>query len=162
MFVTYAFLHGGMVHLIVNMFALASTGVVVIQRIGQRRFLWAYLICTLGGSAGFGLLASNSGQPMVGASGALFGLIGIWVCWDYLDRRHYGDPLWVTLRAVGFLILYNLVFFVLLSGSLAWETHLGGFVAGWLLAIYWGRHVLPQSRKRRFGSKDRPGASSGE
>lgn len=159
MFVTYAFLHGGLVHLVVNMFALASTGAVVIQRIGQKRFIWAYLICTLGGSAGFGLLARHSVQPMVGASGALFGLLGIWVCWDYLDRRHYGDPLWVTLRAVSFLILYNLVFFFLLSGSLAWETHLGGFVAGWLLAIYWGRRVLPQSRRRRFGSEERPGSS---
>lgn len=153
MFVTYAFLHGGLTHLIVNMIALASFGTAIVQRIGQKRFLIAYFISTLGGAAGFGLLSSST-LPMVGASGPLFGLVGIWVCWDYLDRRHYGAPLWVTLRALIFLVLYNLVFFVLLSGNLAWETHLGGFVAGWLLAIHWGRTVLPESRRRRFG----PGA----
>ncbi|MCA8884781.1 MAG: rhomboid family intramembrane serine protease [Rhodobacteraceae bacterium] len=150
MFFTYAFLHGGLVHLIVNMIALVSIGTVIVQRIGQKRFLVAYLVSTLGGSIGFGLL-SSSPLPMVGASGPLFGLVGIWICWDYLDRRYYGDPLWVTLRALAFLVIYNVAFFVLLSGNLAWETHLGGFVAGWLLAIYWGRGVMPESRRRRFG-----------
>ena len=156
MFVTYAFLHGGPVHLIVNMLALASFGVVIVQRIGQKRFLLAYLVCAIGGGLGFALLSDNR-MPMVGASGALFGLLGIWVCWDYLDRRHYGDPLWVTGRALVFLIAYNLVFWVLLSGNLAWETHLGGFLAGWLLAIWWGRGVLPESRVRRFGRPVPPG-----
>lgn len=153
MFVTHAFLHGGPVHLIVNMLALFSFGTVIVQRIGQKRFLLAYLVCAIGGGIGFALFSDNR-LPMVGASGALFGLLGIWICWDYLDRLHYGDPLWVTARAVVFLILYNLVFWLLLSGNLAWETHLGGFVAGWLLAIWWGREVLPESRRRRFGPND--------
>lgn len=151
MFFTYAFLHGGWLHLVVNMFALFGFGNAIVQRIGQKRFLWAYGICVLGGGVGFGLL-STSPQPMVGASGALFGLLGIWVCWDYLDRRHYGDSLWVTGRALLFLILYNVVFWLLLSGHLAWQTHLGGFVAGWLLAIYWGRGVHQQSYRRRYGT----------
>jgi membrane associated rhomboid family serine protease len=148
MFVTYAFLHGGPVHLIVNMIALFSVGTAIVNRIGQRRFLVVYAVSALGGAVGFGLF-SESPAPMVGASGALFGLLGVWVCWDYLDRRYFGDPLWVTLRAVGFLVLYNLAFWVLLSGNLAWETHLGGFVVGWLLAVHWGRGVLDQSRGRR-------------
>lgn len=152
MFGSYALLHGGPVHMIVNMIALASLGTVIVERVGQKRFVIIYAITALGGSVGFGLL-SKSNAPMVGASGALFGLLGVWVCWDYLDRRYYGDPLWVTLRAVAFLFLYNLVFWVLLSGNLAWETHFGGFVVGWLLAIYWGRSVLEQSRRRRFGTE---------
>lgn len=150
MFVSYAFLHGGWLHLTVNMIALASFGTEIVWRIGQKRFLIAYLISTLGGAAGFGLL-SSAAIPMVGASGALFGLLGIWVCWDYLDRRFYGDPVWVTARALLFLLLYNVVFFLLLQGNLAWETHLGGFVAGWFLAAFWGRRVLAQSRRRRYG-----------
>lgn len=148
MFATYAFLHGGPVHMIVNMIALASFGTAIVNRIGQKRFLVAYAISALGGAIGFGLL-SSSDAPMVGASGALFGLLGAWVCWDYLDRRYYGDSLWVTLRAVSFLVVYNLVFWLLLSGNLAWETHFGGFVAGWLVAVHWGRSVLDQSRRRR-------------
>jgi len=150
MFATYALLHGGLLHLAVNMLALASLGRVIVERVGQKRFLIAYAISTLGGAAGYGLLAQQA-VPMVGASGALFGLVGVWVCWDYLDRRHYGDPLGVTLRAFAFLIAYNVVFWILLSGRLAWETHLGGFIAGWLLAVHWGRSTLEQSRRRRFG-----------
>lgn len=153
MFGTYAFLHGGILHMVVNMVALVSFGTAIINRIGQIRFLVVYAISALGGAAGFGLF-SGSGAPMVGASGALFGLLGTWVCWDYLDRRYHGDPLWVTLRAVLFLVAYNLVFWLLLHGQLAWETHFGGFVAGWLLAVYWGRSVLDQSRRRR-GLADR-------
>ncbi len=155
MFVTYAFLHGGWLHLAVNMAALISFGTEIVRRIGQKRFILAYCVSALGGSVAFALL-SSAPMPMVGASGALFGLLGIWVCWDYLDRRYYGDPLWVTLRALGFLVLYNLVFWLLLSGNLAWETHLGGFVAGWALAAYWGRSVLPQSRRRRYGGDGSP------
>jgi membrane associated rhomboid family serine protease len=152
MFGTYAFLHGGAIHMIVNMIALASFGTAIVNRIGQKRFLVAYAVSALGGAVGFGLM-SASNAPMVGASCALFGLLGVWVCWDYLDRRHFGDPLWVTLRAVVFLIVYNLVFWLILAGNLAWETHFGGFVAGWLMAVYWGRGVLDQSRQRRFGKR---------
>lgn len=148
MFGTYAFLHGGLIHMGVNMVALLSFGTAIVNRIGQKRFLVVYAISTIGGAVGFGLF-SESNAPMVGASGALFGLLGVWICWDYLDRRYHGDPLWVTLRAVTFLVVYNLVFWLLLQGQLAWETHFGGFVAGWLLAVFWGRSVLDQSRRRR-------------
>lgn len=148
MFGTYAFLHGGLLHMVVNMIALVSFGTAIVNRVGQKRFLVVYAISALGGAVGFGLF-SGSSAPMVGASGALFGLLGVWICWDYLDRRHHGDPLWITLRAVVFLVLYNLVFWLLLHGQLAWETHFGGFVAGWLLAVFWGRAVLDESRRRR-------------
>lgn len=153
MFITYAFLHAGLLHLTVNMIALFSFGEAIVRRIGQKRFLLAYFVSVLGGAIGFGLL-SNSQSPMVGASGALFGLLGVWISWDYLDRRHHGEPLWAIARTLVFLVLYNLVFWFMLSGQLAWETHLGGFVAGWLLALYWGRgpDVYLQSRKRRLGS----------
>ncbi|MGS4946288.1 rhomboid family intramembrane serine protease [Meridianimarinicoccus sp. RP-17] len=148
MFGTYAFLHGGVIHMAVNMVALLSFGTAIVNRVGQKRFLVVYAVSALGGAVGFGLF-SESGAPMVGASGALFGLLGVWICWDYLDRRYHGDPLWVTLRALVFLVAYNLVFWLLLQGQLAWETHFGGFVAGWLLAVFWGRSVLDQSRRRR-------------
>ncbi len=153
MFGTYAFLHAGPIHMGVNMVALLSFGTAIVNRIGQKRFLVVYAISAIGGAVGFGLFA-ESPAPMVGASGALFGLLGVWICWDYLDRRHHGDPLWVTLRALVFLVVYNLVFWLLLHGQLAWETHFGGFVAGWLLAVFWGRSVLDQSRRRR-GLPDR-------
>jgi len=148
MFVTYAFLHGGLLHLAVNMLALWSFGLAIIRRVGERRFILAYLLTALGGSAGFALL-SSSPAPMVGASGSLFGLLGLWICWDYLDRKHFGEPIWRTYRALIYLVIYNLVFWFVLHGRLAWETHLGGFLAGWILGLYWGRGVY--LRRRRDG-----------
>ncbi len=138
MFATYAFLHGGWLHLAVNMIALYSFGTAIVHRIGPRRFLIAYAVSAIGGATAFGVI-SNQPVPMVGASGALFGLLGVWTCWDFLDRRHYGEPVIRVYRALFYLVVYNLVFYFLLSGRLAWETHLGGFVAGWVIALYWGR-----------------------
>lgn len=129
MFATYGFLHAGAAHLAVNMITLASLGAAVAGRAGQRGFLVLYALSVLGGAAGFALL-SQAVQPMVGASGALFGLAGALVAWDWRDRRAGGETLWPVLRALALLGLLNLVMYWALDGRLAWETHLGGFLAG--------------------------------
>lgn len=141
MFVTYAFLHGGAVHLIVNMITLVSLGVAVVARVGQRGFLMLYVAAMLGGAAGFGLLADTL-RPMVGASGALFGLAGGLVAWDYIDRFTLQEALWPVARAVLLLIGLNIVLWWAMGGQLAWETHLGGFVTGWVAAML----IDPRSR----------------
>lgn len=146
MFVTYAFVHGGWLHLLVNMLTLGSVGPGICKQVGPLRFLMAYLLTAIGGAACYGLLATDA-TPMVGASGALFGLIGIWICWGYQERRHYGEGMREIYRAVGILVAYNAVFFVLLSGHLAWQTHLGGFVAGWLIGLWWGRPIYRRQRR---------------
>lgn len=134
MFVTYAFLHGGLVHLLVNMVTLVSLGAAVVARVGQRGFLMLYVASMLGGAAGFGLLADTL-RPMVGASGALFGLAGGLVAWDYVDRFTLQEALWPVARAVLLLIGLNIVLWWAMGGQLAWETHLGGFVTGWVAAM---------------------------
>ncbi len=134
MFVTYAFLHGGLSHLLVNMITLWSLGVGVVARVGARGFVILYLGSLLGGAAVFGLLASEL-TPMVGASGALFGLVAGLLSWAYVDRFTGRERLWPVARAVGLLILLNLVLKWAMDGHLAWETHLGGFIAGWVVAL---------------------------
>ncbi|WP_172326892.1 rhomboid family intramembrane serine protease [Mangrovicoccus sp. HB161399] len=140
MFVTYAFLHAGWLHLLVNMLALSSFGTEIARQAGTQKFLAAYLLTAIGGAACYGAL-SDSPTPMVGASGALFGLLGVWICWGYLERRHYGEGMREIWRALFILVAYNVVFYVLLHGQLAWETHLGGFLTGWALAMFWGRPI---------------------
>ncbi|CAN0603688.1 unnamed protein product, partial [Ectocarpus sp. 12 AP-2014] len=85
MFLTYGFLHAGLVHLILNMITLYSLGAPVLDRVRARGFILLYVASLLGGAAGFALLAENL-RPMVGASGALFGLAGALLAWDYVDR----------------------------------------------------------------------------
>ena len=143
MFVTYALLHGGWVHLVGNMIAVLALGGIVVARIGPRGFLLLYVLTAIGGAAGFALL-SGSDTPMIGASGAVFGLVGAWKFWEWQLRRHTGAsmaPLWRSLLGLG---LLNLVLWLALSGLLAWEAHLGGFVTGWLVAAI----VTPTVRHR--------------
>lgn len=138
MFVTHAFLHTGLTHLIVNMITLWSLGGVVIRRVGQGSFILLYAVSTLGGGAGFALLADNL-QPMVGASGALFGLLGAILAWEYKDSREDREARWNFAKVLAVLALLNLVYWWAMKGQLAWQAHLGGFVAGWVVALFIGR-----------------------
>ena len=130
MFFSYAFLHAGLWHLATNMLVLWGLGLALIRQIGQRALLGLYLVSALGGGLGFGLL-STSPQPMVGASGAIFGLIGVWKHQEWRQRRARSQPLWPLWRSLAGFLALNVLMWALLSGQLAWETHLGGFIAGW-------------------------------
>ena len=134
MFLTYGFLHGGVLHLAVNMITLWSLGQAVLDRVGVRGFLLLYTSSLLGGAVGFALLASTL-APMVGASGALFGLAGGLLAWGYVDRFTLQEALWPVARAAGLLLILNVVMWWALNGQLAGETHLGGFVTVWLAAM---------------------------
>lgn len=134
MFLTYGFLHAGFVHLVLNMITLYSLSRPVIERVGSAKFTLLYAATILGGAVGFALL-SDTFRPMVGASGALFGLAGAILAWNYVDRFSVEERLWPVARAVLFLIFLNVALYFAMDQLLAWETHLGGFVAGWVMAL---------------------------
>lgn len=134
MFVSYGFLHGGLLHLSFNMITLWSLGAIVVDRAGVAGFLWIYGASMVIGAGVFGMM-SASGQPMVGASGALFGLAGAICCWIWVSRPTTAKSFRATRRLLGTLIAINVVMYIVFSGQLAWETHLGGFLAGWGVAL---------------------------
>ena len=134
MFLSYGFLHAGLMHLTLNMITLFSLGRIVIDRIGGAKFTLLYAVAILGGGIGFALL-SNTYRPMVGASGALFGLAGAILAWEYVDRFSLQRRLWPVARAILFLVLLNVALYFAMDRLLAWEAHLGGFVAGWIMAL---------------------------
>lgn len=138
MFATYGFLHGGLVHLAVNMMTLVSLGQPVVARIGQRGFLIIYVASIVGGAVGFAIL-SRAPQPMVGASGALFGLAGAVLAWEFADRRRRRADMRPVFRAIAILAVLNLVLWWAMDGHLAWETHLGGFLTGVGFAFLFSR-----------------------
>ncbi|GHA47774.1 rhomboid family intramembrane serine protease [Amylibacter ulvae] len=138
MFFTYAFLHGGLFHLIGNVVTLGSLGAIALQRMNQWKFLQLYLAGMLGGAVMFAAL-SDSAIPMIGASGAIFGLVGAWQYWEFANLRRRKLPLTPFYRMMVNLVILNLLFWYMLQGALAWETHLGGFVAGWLWAYLFAR-----------------------
>ena len=137
MFLTYSFLHAGFVHFVVNMVTLASLGPAVQDRGGTLRYAFIYVVSILGGALAYGVLAPGA-APMVGASGGLFGLAGALLAWDTAERRALRLSLRPILRVVIFLVLMNLVLWWAMSGQLAWQAHLGGFLAGAALAALLG------------------------
>ncbi|MBS0564119.1 MAG: rhomboid family intramembrane serine protease, partial [Proteobacteria bacterium] len=133
---SYGFLHAGLVHFGLNMATLFSLGPPVERVAGGWRFLACYLILLVAGGLGFALVPAALAAPMIGASGALFGLAGMILAWDYQIRARRRIPILPVLRSVAMLVVLNGLLWLAMGGRLAWQTHLGGFVGGWLLALW--------------------------
>ncbi len=131
MFITHAFLHGGFTHLVLNCVILLSLGKFVSFHVGAARTVLVLFLSAIGGAACFGLISSST-APMIGASGAVFGLFGLWQAMDYRMRRRHKLPLQPVLMTFLALVASNVLLLVMLSGGLAWEAHLGGWIVGWL------------------------------
>lgn len=121
---TAAFLHAGIFHLAMNMFALATLGPVLESALGRVRFLALYLLSALGGSV-LSFVLSSPGQLGVGASGAIFGLFGAY----YVVVRRLGGET----RSIVTLLVINLVITFTIP-IIDWRAHLGGLVTGAIVA----------------------------
>ena len=119
--VTSAFLHDGIFHLAFNMYVLWILGQMLEAGFGKARFLSLFVVSMLGGSFGVLLISPNS--PTVGASGAVFGLMGAMV----LVHRSIGGSIWRSPLAP--LLMINVVF-TLLIPRVSIGGHFGGLAAG--------------------------------
>ena len=128
--VTAAFLHYGPFHLGINMYSLFFAGTLLEQVIGRWRFALLYLGSGIAGSAG--ALALSPGSVTVGASGAIFGILGALFV---LERR--GNI--ATGGQIAGLIVLNLIFTFALSSFISVGGHIGGLIGGvilmWLLLL---------------------------
>ncbi|WP_324650188.1 rhomboid family intramembrane serine protease [Georgenia sp. H159] len=128
-FLSAAFMHGGFLHLAVNMYALWIVGSVLEPALGRWRFLALYLVSAVGGSVGVLLFAAPDGlawlTPVVGASGAVFGLFGA----IGLALRRLGRD---TTQIVVLIVINTVIGFTI--PNIAWQAHLGGLVTGLVLA----------------------------
>lgn len=129
MFATSPLLHGGLLHLFMNMVALLWLGPIIIDRAGQRAFWPIVGLSALGSGAMFAAL-SQTAAPMVGASGVLFGFIGVVAVWDLLDRIRYRAPLRPLIEQAAVFVALNVALMLLAGGAIAWQAHLGGLLAG--------------------------------
>jgi membrane associated rhomboid family serine protease len=139
--VSHAFLHGGFVHLTLNAVALLALGKALALRVGSA---WLCLVFVVGAAAGAGLfIVLNPGlsMPLVGCSGAVCAIYGAIVAdllreargaWGALRRRE------ILVQAAMFLAL-NVVLAMAVRATgviaIAWEAHLGGFIAGTVLGF---------------------------
>ena len=144
-FLTHALLHGGWLHLGLNTAAFLALGHAVSQMAGIRACLVTTAVSAIAGGLAFGLIAEVD-VPLVGASGAIFGLLATLTAWQEQALRRAGLPRTDVWNRIMGLILINLLLDLGLGGMLAWEAHLGGFVGGWLMAyVYPPRLMRPAS-----------------
>jgi membrane associated rhomboid family serine protease len=134
---TAMFLHYGPLHLGLNMLALYWFGTVVEGAIGHLRFLVLYLVAGLAGSAGALLLTPNT--PTVGASGAIFGILGALLILEWLATGSFAGPAMT-------MIVVNLAFTFYAASSISVGGHLGGLAAGIV-------GMLALARLRAYGSQ---------
>ena len=147
--VTYSFLHGGLAHLAINMVWLGAFGSPLANRLGAARFVLFWVTASVAAVALHYVLHMNDPSPLVGASGAISGMMGAAARFGFrIDRRSgqsaFGGPVMpiaAVLRSRGvvtFLAVWMVINLVtglvgLVPGEvsrIAWEAHIGGFLVG--------------------------------
>lgn len=134
---TAAFLHGGFLHIMFNMYFLYIFGPRLEQQVKSTAFAGIYLASAAGGSLASYLFGLPN-VPSIGASGALFGLFGAWL---YAAYRQRGSAAGKTMfNQLGALLLLNLAL-PLFIPNIDWYAHAGGLITGILVAFLWERLV---------------------
>lgn len=129
---SYSMLHGDWIHLGMNGVALFALGGACWRLMGTARFFVFFALTAIGGALLFGLLRPDETGPVVGASGAIFGLIAAIKRAEFRIRSLGGEEMTVAiLRFMGLIILLNVAIGVATGGLMAWEAHIGGFIVGW-------------------------------
>src|SRR5690606_19525618 len=150
--VSYAFLHGDLLHLFFNMFALYMFGSSVEELMGSRRFLVYYLVCVVTAAIAQLVVQQVMGgfpRPTVGASGGVFGLLLAYgLAFPHRKLMLIFPPIpmpaWLFVTLYGLLELY--LGFTARNSSVAHFAHLGGMAGGLLLILYW----RAQARRGHF------------
>lgn len=138
---TVALVHGSIIHLMFNMYALWIIGPIVEALYGPWRFIGIYLICILAGSAAS---FATSANPAVGASGGVFGLFGVLLIADRVHKPALTRNARNLTLQIGMLIGINLL--IGLTPGIDNAAHIGGLLAGAALGFL----VVPQGA--RLGS----------
>ena len=155
-FLTNTFLHGGWLHIILNMWTLWIFGPALEDRLGPVRFAILYLLAGVAASVTHAFFNAASTMPVLGASGAISGIIAAYAArfpyaWVRVLVLIVFIPLFFSVPAMVFAGIW--FFTQVLQGAtellspfagsgIAWWAHIGGFVSGWALLHWiepWGR-----------------------
>jgi membrane associated rhomboid family serine protease len=164
------FLHGGFMHLAGNMLFLFIFGDNVEFRLGRVRYLLTYLGCGVAATLFYASFASEAQVPLIGASGAISGVLGCYFLWFPRNRVRcflfffpfIMTSIYLSARLVlGFyLLIDNLLPFLFAStssGGVAYGAHIGGFLGGLLVAFGADQFYRVRGRRARSAkSKQQP------
>ncbi len=162
------FLHGGWFHLISNMWALYIFGDNVEDRMGSGRYLVFYLICGVAAGVTQAFVSAGSGVPLVGASGAIAGVLAAYLLLYPNARVITLVPIFFLFQFIEIPAVIYLAFWAIsqlfsgvlslggstATGGVAYWAHIGGFVAGLVLVRLFARR--PQAYYRWYSDEYRP------
>jgi membrane associated rhomboid family serine protease len=155
------FLHGGWLHLLGNMLFLWIFGNNVEDRFGHIAYAFFYVLCGYVAAYGFALANSGSFQPLIGASGAIAGILGaylalyprvrVWSLVPFLFFIPLRLPVWLVL-GLWFVLqwVYSAGIGVSDGGSVAYLAHVFGFVFGFVIGLPFRRPYQPQTQPSRM------------
>jgi len=139
-FITYMFLHGGISHLMINMFILFIFGVVIENALGVRRYLTLYLVSGIGSAFLYIVLMGVENIAMLGASGAVFGVMA---AYGFMFPRDKIVIFPIPKPIPAYVAILGIAAFELFLGvsgldpGIANFGHLGGLMTGLGLTYYW-------------------------
>ena len=139
--ITCSFLHVGFIHFLLNMYSLRVIGPSVEGLIGKGKFVFIYLLSALSASL-MSLVFMDSNIVSVGASGAIFGLMGALLYFGYHYRLYLNDAIKTQIIPV---IVFNLLIGFMISG-IDNGAHIGGLIGGYLATMAIG--IKNKSEKR--------------
>jgi membrane associated rhomboid family serine protease len=152
--VTYIFLHGGLMHILFNLFALWMFGSDLEYRWGTPFFIKYFFITGIGAGLSTAMFTPNSPIPTIGASGAIYGILLAFAV-TYPDRIIYLNFLF-PIKAKYFALIFGLIeFYSTVSqrgDGIAHMAHLGGMVIGYIYLDY--PNILKRIKKLRNRRQD--------
>jgi len=143
---TSMFIHGGIMHIIGNMFILFLIGLPFEQRVGWKKFLLIYMLAGICGTLTHAFTDLSSTTPLIGASGAIFGIMGAFAV-SYPNDKVLVPIGYIIAFLVRIKVLYAVIFYALIETVIIyWEArsglvsstahfaHVGGLIGGGILA----------------------------
>ena len=150
-FVSSTFLHAGFDHFLNNMALLLIMGILVERELGSERFLAIYLVSALAASFNHYLFHAFDYRPMVGASGAISGVMGAFLVVVFCMGQRITLLRMLGVLFVGNWVLDQVVSIYANSGArdgVAYFAHLGGFAGGLIISFWLVRRLMRSASKR--------------
>ena len=153
---SHMFMHGGWMHLIMNMLFMWVFADNIEDNLGSRNFIIFYILCGIGAAMAHVLMDTHSQIPMIGASGAISGVLGAYII-NYPKARILVLIPFFFIFIIKIRALYVLGYWFVLQfinsytmssqeGGVAYAAHIGGFVCGMVLILFFNKKVRRKTK----------------
>ena len=139
-FISHAFLHGDFFHMVLNVGVLVAMGKHIEEHLGLLKFLTIFFLAAVSGALFFQILEPTETGPLVGASSSVYGLLAFFFGKDLVIRLNNSVSIQPIINIALAMTLIHIPLVLwgpsLFGAEIAWQGHLGGAIAGFLLIFF--------------------------